>query len=80
MREVDRLGVIREVAGKRLRQREAGERMLSVRQVRLLRRYRELGARGLISGHRGRKANNASAGCQRSLGWCGIWDFGPTLP
>ena len=34
MREVDRLGVIREVAGKRLRQREAGERMgLSVRQV-----------------------------------------------
>ncbi len=63
MREVDRLGVIREVAGKRLRQREGGERMgLSVRQVkRLLRRYRELGARGLISGHRGRKANNAIA-------------------
>ena len=26
MREVDRLGVIREVAGKRLRQREGGER------------------------------------------------------
>ena len=63
MREVDRLGVIREVVGKHLRQREAGERMgLSVRQVkRLLRRYRELGARGLISGHRGRKANNAIA-------------------
>ena len=63
MREVDRLGVIREVAGKRLRQREGGERMgLSVRQVkRLLRRYRELGARGLISGHGGRKANNAIA-------------------
>lgn len=63
MKEVDRLGVIREVACKGLRQREAGERLgLSVRQVkRLMRRYRELGARGLISGHRGRKANNAIA-------------------
>ena len=85
MREVDRLGVIREVAGKRLRQREAGERMgLSVRQVkRLLRRYRELGARGLISGHRGRKANNAIAPEVRAeiLGVVRerYWDFGPTL-
>ena len=63
MREVDRLEVIREVAGKRLRQGEAGERLrLSVRQVkRLLRRYREFGAVGLISGHRGRKASNAIA-------------------
>ena len=63
MKEVDRLEVIREVEGRRLRQREAGERMgLSVRQVkRHLRCYRELGARGLISGHRGRKANNAIA-------------------
>ena len=63
MKEVDRLGVIEEVARKRLRQRGAAERLgLSVRQVkRLLRRYRELGARGLISGHRGRKANNAIA-------------------
>ncbi len=85
MREVDRLEVIREVAGKRLRQREAGERMgLSVRQVkRLLRRYRELGARGLISGHRGRKANNAIAPEVRAeiLGVVRerYWDFGPTL-
>ncbi len=63
MREVDRLEVIREVVGKRLVQREAGERLrLSVRQVkRLVRRYRELGAKGLISGHRGRKASNAIA-------------------
>ena len=47
MREVDRLGVIREVAGKRLRQREAGERMgLSVRQVkRLPGAWGEFGAR-----------------------------------
>ena len=57
MREVDRLGVIREVVGKHLRQREAGERVgLSVRQVkRLLRRYREEGARGLRSRRRGRR-------------------------
>lgn len=46
MKEVDRLEVIQEVVGKRLRQREAGERMgICVRQVkRLVRRYRELGA------------------------------------
>lgn len=63
MKEVDRLGLIQEVARKRLRQNGAAERLgLSVRQVkRLLRRYRESGARGLISGHRGRKANNAIA-------------------
>ncbi len=44
MREVDRLEMIREVVGKRLVQREAGEQLrLSVRQVkRLVRRYREL--------------------------------------
>ena len=61
MREVDRLGVIQEVAGKRLRQKEAAERLrLCVRQVkRLLRRYREQGARGLISRRRGRRPNNA---------------------
>ena len=61
MKEIDRLEVIREVLGRRLRQREAGERLgIGVRQVkRLLRRYRERGARGLISGHRGRRAPNA---------------------
>lgn len=85
MKEVDRLGVIREVAGKGLRQREAGERLgLSVRQVkRLLRRYREMGARGLISGHRGRKANNAIAPQAREemLGLVRerYADFSPTL-
>ena len=63
MREVDRLEVIREVLGRRLGQREAGERLgICVRQVkRLVRRYRERGVRGLISGHRGRRASNAIA-------------------
>ena len=85
MKEVDRLEVIREVLGKRLRQREAAERLrLCVRQVkRLLRRYRELGARGLISGHRGRKANNAIAPQVRAEIMAVVReryeDFSPTL-
>ena len=85
MREVDRLEVIREVVGKRLVQREAGERLrLSVRQVkRLVRRYRELGAKGLISGHRGRKASNAIAAEVRAEILAVVReryeDFSPTL-
>lgn len=85
MREVDRLEVIREVAEKRLRQREAGERLgLCARQVRrLLRRFREQGARGLISGHRGRKANNAIASEVREEILAVVreryGDFSPTL-
>ena len=49
-REVDRLGVIREVAGKRLRQAAAADLLgLSVRQVkRLAKRYRARGAAGLV--------------------------------
>ena len=63
MREVDRVGVIREVLGRRLRQGEASERLgICVRQVkRLVRRYREEGARGLRSRRRGRRASNAIA-------------------
>ena len=86
MREVDRLEVIREVAGKRLRQREAGERMgLSVRQVkRLLRRYRELGARGADFGASwaGRRTMPIAPEVRAEI--LGVvreryWDFGPTL-
>ena len=63
MREVDRVGVIREVLGRRLRQGEASERLgICVRQVkRLVRRYREEGARGLRSRRRGRRASNGIA-------------------
>ncbi len=62
-REMDRLGVIKAVANRRLSQSEAaGQLRLSVRQVkRLLRRYRDQGPTGLISGHRGRRANNTLA-------------------
>ena len=63
MREVDRVEVIREVLGRRMRQGEASERLgICVRQVkRLVRRYREEGARGLRSRRRGRRASNAIA-------------------
>ena len=75
MREVDRVEVIREVLGRRLRQGEASERLgICVRQVkRLVRRYREEGARGLRSRRRGRRASNGIAPELRReiLGWCG---------
>ena len=63
MREVDRVGVIREVLGRRLGQGEASERLgICVRQVkRLVRRYREEGARGLRSRRGGRRASNGIA-------------------
>ena len=85
MREVDRVEVIREVLGKRLRQGEASERLgICVRQVkRLVRRYREEGARGLRSRRGGRRASNAIA---PELRWeiVGVVreryeDFAPTL-
>ena len=61
--ELDRLAVIRSVAEKRLRQHEAAIRLgLGVRQVkRLVRRYRESGPPGLVSGHRGKRSNRAYA-------------------
>ena len=61
VQEADRVVVIRDVVEKRLRQREAAERLgIGVRQVkRLIRRYRERGTVGLASGHRGRRPNNA---------------------
>ncbi len=85
MREADRAGVIRQVVEKRLKQREAAERLrLSVRQVkRLAARYRERGAAGLVSGHRGKRSNNAIDAAVRrevlELVRERYWDFGPTF-
>ena len=82
--ELDRLGVIRLVAGKRLRQREAGERLgVSVRQVkRLVKCYRDRGPDGLVSGHRGKRSNRAFAESMRRAMLNLIRerhaDFGPT--
>ena len=84
-REVDRLGVIQEVAAKRLRQATVAELLgLSVRQVkRLVKRYRARGAAALVSGHRGRRSNNAIApsvkGAALELIRERYVDFGPTL-
>ena len=84
-KEVDRVSVVRKLEAKRLRQREAGEQLgLSVRQVkRLLRRYRQDGAAGLVSRRRGRRPNNAmDPGIRREvMDWVvkRYADFGPTL-
>ena len=83
--EADRAAVIRDVLEKRLRQREAAERLgIGVRQVkRLVRRYRKRGVAGLSSGRRGRRPNNAIAdGVRRQvMDLVGerYADFGPTF-
>ena len=83
--EADRAAVIRDVVKKRLGQREAAERLgVGVRQIRrLARRYRERGAAGLVSGHRGKRPNNAiDAGVRREvvdLVRARYRDFGPTF-
>jgi len=62
---------------KQINQAEAAVRLgISVRQVkRVLRSYREHDVQGLISKHRGRRANNALAEDVREH----YRDFGPTL-
>ncbi len=60
-KELDRVSVIQSTIKKRVRQYEAARQLgLSVRQIkRLARRYREAGATGLVSGHRGQPSNHA---------------------
>jgi len=85
MGEADRAAVIAQVAEKRLKQREAAERLgLSVRQVkRLLARYRTGGSAGLVSGHRGKRSNNAITAATRRAALELVRehyaDFGPTF-
>jgi transposase len=59
-KEMSRLEVMQRLSKKQMGQKEAGMILdLSVRQIkRLLRAYREEGAAGLVSKHRGRKGNN----------------------
>jgi transposase len=59
-KELSRLEVMQRLSQKKLSQKEAGRLLkLSTRQVkRLLKAFREQGAAGLVSKHRGRKANN----------------------
>ena len=68
--EADRAAVIRDVVKKHPGQREAAEQLgIGVRQIkRLARRYRERGAAGLVSGHRGKRPNNViDAGVRREV-------------
>lgn len=59
-KELNRLEVMQRLSRKQMSQSEAGRMLrLSVRQIkRLLQAYRQTGAGGLVSKHRGRKANN----------------------
>ena len=58
--EIDRLKIVQQINDSRLTQKEAANQLqLTVRQVkRLVRRYKDNGAEGLISKHRGKVANN----------------------
>jgi transposase len=84
-RELSRLEVIQRVGSKRLTQREAAEQMqLSVRQVkRLLRAYRQRGARALQSRRRGQRSNHhlpeEMVSQVSELLRSRYYDFGPTL-
>jgi transposase len=59
-KELSRLEVMQRLSRKQMSQKDAGRMLsLSVRQIkRLLQAYREKGAAGLVSKHRGRKGNN----------------------
>lgn len=84
-RELDRLGVIRKVMDRELKQRAAAERLgLSIRQVkRLVRALRRDGPSGLVSKHRGRPGNNRIGAAVRAQFMDLIHqryaDFGPTF-
>jgi transposase len=85
MRELDRLKVIQAVVDHLLKPGRAAERLgLSVRQIeRLVIRYRESGAAGLVSRKRGRPGNRRLGDdeAQRALAIIRerYTDFGPTL-
>lgn len=84
-KEVDRLGVIKDVVDKKIKQRQAAKRLrLSIRQIkRLVRRYRLEGVDGLLSRRRGRPPHNTIPVAKREsimkLVREKYTDFGPTL-
>ena len=84
-KELSRLEVMQRVSKKQLSQQEAGTMLrLSERQIkRLLKAYRQQGAAGLVSKHRGRKGNNClpEAVLKRALNLLKTKykGFGPTL-
>lgn len=84
-KELSRLEVMQRISKKQMSQREAGRILsLSIRQIkRLLKTFRQSGAAGLVSKHRGRTANNRlSEEVQRkalNLLKTKYQGFGPTL-
>ena len=79
-KEISRVAVIEKVIDKRMSQKEAGAILkLEVRQIkRLVKKYRQHGAAGLISKHRGRKGNTQVAGYpQQQHHQIGGGPFGP---
>jgi transposase len=84
-KELNRLEVMQRLSRKQMSQKEAGRMLeLSVRQIkRLLKAYRAQGAVGLVSKHRGRKANNRLSAEVRkqalNLLKTKYQGFGPTL-
>lgn len=84
-RELDRVGVLRKLVDRELRQSEAARQLgVSVRHVkRLVKAYRQAGAAGLISKRRGQPSNNRIGALVREH-FVGLvrdqyHDFGPTL-
>jgi transposase len=84
-KELTRLEVMQRLKDKRLTQKEAARLLgVSVRQIkRLWRAYRKQGAKGLVSGRRGKASNNRLDGgvVQKALDLieAKYRDFGPTL-
>lgn len=83
--ELDRLAIVQSILAKRLTQSQAAKQLqLSTRHIkRLVRAYRLLGAAGLQSKHRGKRANNAISDAVRQQALSLIKkhyaDFSPTF-
>ena len=83
--EFDRLEVIQAVTKRRLHQTDAARQLgISVRQIkRLVQRYRQQGAAGLVSRHRGQSPNNAISAAVKTQALALIHqqysDFSPTF-
>jgi len=84
-KELSRVEVMQKLSEKRMSQKEAGAMLhVSTRQIkRLLQAYRQKGAAGLVSKHRGRKGNNRLAESMKkqalNLLKTKYRGFGPTL-
>jgi len=85
IKELKRISIIEKVVDKKLTQIIAAEHLgITVRQIkRLVRKYRQYGANGLVSKHRGRQGNRKYTDKKiaqiKSLIETHYYDFGPTF-